>query len=119
MNALLVIAHGTPRPEANADVVAVTEVVRARGVYPIVLLGYLDCNEPDIPAAIAECVGAGATSIVVVPYFLHNGKHFLIDVPSLLTAGAERHGITITMGDYLGHARQLADVLRDRAFAVR
>ncbi len=117
MKALLVIAHGTPRPEANADVVAVTDLVRARGDYPVVMLGYLDCNQPDIPAAIDACVRAGATSIVAVPYFLHSGKHFLIDVPTLLVAGAARHGIAITMANYLGRAPQLADILRDRAAA--
>jgi sirohydrochlorin ferrochelatase len=119
MNALLIVAHGSPRPEANEDVIALTDVVRSRGIYPIVILGYLDCNQPDVPAAIDACVAAGATSIVAVPYFLHSGKHFLIDVPEMLAAGAERHGITIAMGDYVGHEPQLADVLRDRALAAR
>lgn len=115
MKALLVIGHGSPRPEANDDLRRVAEAVRARGVYPIVVLGFLDCNQPDIPAAVDECVAAGATSIDAVPYFLHSGKHFFIDVPEMLHAAAARHaGLVVRMGDYVGREPEIADVLRDR-----
>ena len=119
MKALLVIAHGSPRPQANEDVLRIADLIRARGAYPIVVVGFLDCNQPDIPAAVEECVAAGATSIDAVPYFLHSGKHFFIDVPEMLDAAAARHpGLTVRMGDYIGRAAQIADVLRDRARAV-
>ncbi|MEA2489067.1 MAG: sirohydrochlorin ferrochelatase [Acidobacteriota bacterium] len=119
MNALLVMAHGSPRPEANDDVRRVAELLRARGEYPIVVIGYLDCNQPDIPAAIDECVAAGASSIAAVPYLLHSGKHFLLDLPALLDEGSLRHPqVTIVMGDYIGREPQLADVLRDRVTAA-
>ena len=115
MKALLLMAHGSPRPAANEDVRRVADTLRERGTYPIVVIGYLDCNQPDIPAAIDECVAFGATSIVAVPYLLHSGKHFLLDMPALLDEGALRHpGVEFLMGDYLGHEPQLADVLRDR-----
>ena len=114
MNALLLMAHGSPRPEANDDVRRVAALLRDR--FPIVVVGYLDCNQPDIPAAIDACVAAGATSIAAVPYLLHSGRHFLIDMPALLDDGAARHpGVAIRMGDYIGHMPQIADVLRDRA----
>lgn len=116
MKALLILAHGSPRPEANEDVVKVAEEVRGRNAFPFVQVGYLDCNEPDIPTAIETCVAAGATTIVAVPYFLHSGKHFLLDVPELLDAASHRHpDLTILLGDYLGHEPQLVDVLMDRA----
>lgn len=115
MKALLVMAHGSPRPEANEDVVRVAEVVRARNVYPFVLVAYLDCNEPDIPAGLDQCVAAGATEILAVPYFLHSGKHFLRDIPALLEEALQRHpGLSIRMGDYVGRMPAMAAVLRDR-----
>lgn len=120
MKALLIVAHGSPRPEANDDVRRVAEAVRARGAYPLVVIGYLDCNEPDIPAAIDGCVAAGAEAIVAVPYFLHSGKHLLRDIPELLEDAARRHPhVAISMGDYVGHEPQLAAVLLDRVRAVR
>lgn len=119
MKALLILAHGSPRPEANEDIVKVADVVRAKAIWPIVTVGYLDCNQPDIPAAIDECVAAGATEIAAVPYFLHSGRHFLKDLPELLDAASERHpGVSILMGDYIGHEPQIADVLMDRVRAA-
>jgi sirohydrochlorin ferrochelatase len=120
MKALLVMAHGSPRPEANADIERVVQFIRDREAYPVVILGYLDCNEPDIPAAIDLCVEAGATQLFAVPYFLHSGRHFLIDLPELLAGGERRHpGVTIRMGDYIGHQPQIADILRDRVSALK
>lgn len=119
MTVLLIVAHGSPRPEANEDVVKVAEEVRGRNVFPLVEVGYLDCNDPDIPTAIDNCVAAGATTILVVPYFLHSGKHFLKDVPELLDEATTRHpGVTILLGDYLGHEPQVVEVLMDRVASV-
>ncbi|HEX2060020.1 MAG TPA: CbiX/SirB N-terminal domain-containing protein, partial [Thermoanaerobaculia bacterium] len=118
-DALLITAHGSPRAEANDDIRRVADVIRARNAYPFLTIGYLDCNQPDIPAAIDACVAAGAKKIAAVPYFLHSAKHVLRDVPELLEAGRRRHpGVAIAFGDYLGHLPQIDDVLRDRVRAV-
>ena len=119
MKALLILAHGSPRPEANEDILRIADVIRARDAYPFVIVGYLDCNQPDIPAAIDACVAAGANEIAAVPYFLHSGKHFYFDLPELLEAAAAKHpDVTIAMGDYVGHQPQVDDVLRDRVRGV-
>lgn len=119
MRALLIMAHGSPRPEANDDIRRVTEVVEATGLYTIVKVGYLDCNEPDIATAIDQCVAAGARSIAAVPYFLHSGKHLLRDLPALLREGTRRHpGVEILMGRYIGAEPEMAAVLHARVAAV-
>ncbi|HXI12296.1 MAG TPA: CbiX/SirB N-terminal domain-containing protein [Thermoanaerobaculia bacterium] len=119
MNALLIMAHGSPRPEANEDIRNVASLVKNESDYPFVTIGYLDCNEPDIATAIDDCVSAGATSIAAVPYFLHSGRHLLRDVPAILKEGALRHpSVTILMGDYVGHEPQIAEVLLDRVRAA-
>lgn len=120
MKALLLVAHGSPRPEANEDVRQVAELVRKRLADTLVVIGYLDCNQPDIPAAVDLCVDSGATEVVVVPYFLHSGKHFVRDIPRILGECAASHpAVTIKMSDYVGHQPAIADVLRDRAAACR
>src|SRR3712207_9200174 len=58
--ALLVMVHGSPRPVANHDMYDVVDVVRERGVYPIVEVGFMEINQPTIPEAIARCVEQGA-----------------------------------------------------------
>lgn len=119
-DALLIMVHGSPRPVANNDMFAVVEVVRHSGRYPIVEVGFMECNEPSIPDAIDHCVAQGATRVVAVPYFLHTGKHVTDDLPNLLDEAQQRYpDVAFLMGDYLGHDPLLADVVAQRAAAVR
>src|SRR4051812_37653691 len=119
VTALLVMVHGSPKPIANGDMLRVVDSIRNRAAYPIVEVGFLDCNEPDIPSAIARCAAAGATSIVAVPYFLHTGKHTADDLPTLLETAQDRYpGIEFRLGAYLGKAPQVTDILADRILAT-
>ena len=117
--ALLVMVHGSPRPVANNDMFDVVNVVRVRGVYPIVEVGFMEINEPSIPDAIARCVEQGAERVIAVPYFLHTGNHVTDDLPGLLEAAqAQYPHVEFVMGDYLGHDPLMADVVAERAAAV-
>ncbi len=117
--AMLVMVHGSPRPEANEDMYRVVDVVRDRGVFPIVEVGFMECNEPSIPDAIDTCVAQGAERVIAVPYFLHTGNHVADDLPTLLEEAQTRHtGVEFLMGDYLGHDALIADVIRDRVVEV-
>ena len=117
--ALLVMVHGSPRPESNDDMFDVVNLVRQRGIYRDVRVGFMECNEPSIPAAIEACVAGGAAQIIAVPYFLHTGNHVADDLPSLLEeAHAKYPQVEFLMGDYLGHDALIADVVRDRVAEV-
>ena len=117
--ALLVMVHGSPRPVANQEMFRVVEIVKQRGAFPIVEVGFMECNEPDIPTAIANCAAQGATEIAAVPYFLHTGKHVADDLPTLLEEARERYPeITFRMGEYLGRSPRLTEILADRIGAV-
>ena len=115
VNALLVMVHGSPRPIANADMERVVEIIRTRGVFPIVQIGYLECNAPLIGDAIDACVAQGASKILAVPYFLHTGTHVAEDLPALLEEGHARHPtVEFRLGDYLGRSERITDILADR-----
>ena len=118
-DALMVMVHGTPRPESNAEMFRVVEAVKRRGVYPIVVVGFMECNEPSIPEAIQHCVDAGAKSVVAVPYFLHTGTHVADDLPTLLEeAQALYPGVTFRMGRYIGPSPRITEILEERAMMV-
>ncbi len=118
-DAMLVMVHGSPRPVANTDMFEVVDVVRERGVYPIVEVGFMECNEPSIPQAIDRCIEQGAQRVIAVPYFLHTGMHVTDDLPNLLDeAQAQYPEVQFLMGDYLGHDPLLADVILERAKQV-
>ena len=113
------MVHGSPRPIANAEMFRVVEAVKQRGAFPIVEVGFMECNEPTIPEAIAAGVEQGAEEIVAVPYFLHTGTHVADDLPTLIEEAMERYpGVAFRMGDYLGRSERLTDILVDRTRAV-
>ena len=58
-DALLLLAHGSPRETANEPILRVAAAVRRRGTYRVVQVGFLDCNRPTIPEAIDACAAQG------------------------------------------------------------
>lgn len=117
-DAMLVMVHGSPRPIANEDMFRVVEILRQR-MDTIIEVGFMECNEPDIPIAIDRCVEQGATSITAVPYFLHTGTHVADDLPTLMEAGQERHpDVSFLMAPYLGRSERLTKILIDRIRAT-
>ncbi|MES2464495.1 MAG: CbiX/SirB N-terminal domain-containing protein [Armatimonadota bacterium] len=119
-DALLVMVHGSPRPIANEDMFRVVAAFKARPdareSFPIVEVGFMECNEPTIPDAIDRCVAQGATTLTAVPYFLHTGTHVCDDLPTLMEEAEIRHPqVTFRMGDYLGLSPRLTDLLAARS----
>lgn len=78
--AILLIAHGSRRAEANADLLRLAEILRARGAYLYVQPAYLELAEPSIADGGAACVASGATHVLMLPYFLSAGAHVSDDL---------------------------------------
>ena len=78
--AVLLIAHGSRRAEANADLDRLAEMLRARGTCPIVETAYLEVAAPDIPTGAERCVSRGAREVRMLPYFLSAGAHVVEDL---------------------------------------
>lgn len=117
------MVHGSPRPIANREMFQVVEAFKARPDYstrfPIVQVGFMECNEPSIPDAIDLCVREGAKTIVAVPYFLHTGTHVCDDLPTLLEEAQNRHpNVIFRMGEYIGLSPRVTEILRNRTEAV-
>lgn len=114
--ALLLIAHGSRRVEANADLDHIAEHIRIRGRYPIVGTAYLELAEPGIDAAASACVEAGATDVILLPYFLSPGVHVVEDLTAARDRLRERFpAIRFALAEPLGRHPRLVDVVEDRA----
>ena len=79
-SAILLVAHGSRRAEANADLLRLAEMMTAEVNDKIVEIGYLEIAEPSIPDGLRECAKRGATSISILPYFLSPGDHVSRDL---------------------------------------
>jgi sirohydrochlorin ferrochelatase len=114
--AVLLIAHGSRRPEANADLEFVAADMRRRGRFGFVQCSYLELAEPDIHTCGTKCVEAGATSVVMLPYFLSPGRHVTEDLTAARDqlAAAFPH-VTFTLAAPLAGHPKLLDAVADRA----
>jgi sirohydrochlorin cobaltochelatase len=114
-SALLLAAHGSPDPAANAPVETVAAMLRATGAYAAVEVCYLGLNPPNIPSAIAAQVAAGRRHIVVAPFLLQLGGHAAEDLPAITAAARLAHpGSQIICAEHLGYSPLLAGVIADR-----
>src|SRR5262245_46086417 len=113
--AVLLIAHGSRRAEANADLEHVAETLRGQGDYVHVQPTYLELCEPDIVAGGGKCVATGARRVVVLPYFLAAGVHVAEDLTAARDELATRHpDVEFLLAEPLGRHPLLIDVVADR-----
>lgn len=118
--ALLIMAHGSPRASSNAPLWEVVSYLRKQGDFATIGVGFLDCNEPNIPDAVDALIAQGVCRLIAVPYFLHSGSHVAKDLPALLSQSQERHrNVPILLGDYIGRSSRLTDLLEERAEYAR
>lgn len=112
--AVILIAHGSRNPAAQADHQLLCDRVAARAG-TTVSPAYLELAEPSIPDAIDGAVGAGATRVRLVPLFLHTGNHVARDIPEIVTAARRRHpDVDIELETHVGADPRLVDLVADR-----
>jgi sirohydrochlorin ferrochelatase len=114
--AVLLIAHGSRRPEANADLDFIADELRRRGRYAVVEAAYLELAEPDIDAGAAACVERGARTVILVPYFLSPGVHVCEDLAEARRRLGQRFpGVRFRLAEPLGRHPLLAEIVAERA----
>jgi precorrin isomerase len=115
-DAILLVGHGSREPEAARAMERVMVEMAARGPIDIVEPGFVQLTAPTIPEGVGRCVLQGARNIVAVPYFLHEGKHVLRDLPALLRQATEQYpGTRICLATPIGSHSGLTDIALERA----
>ncbi|MHC4878687.1 MAG: sirohydrochlorin chelatase [Planctomycetota bacterium] len=113
--AVLLMAHGSRRAEANQDLVEVAYKLRNTGEYPIIVPSYLELAEPSIPDGARRCVELGATEVRMLPYFLSAGSHVTRDLERFRAALAtEFPGVHFRLCPPLGLHPLMLDIVRAR-----
>src|SRR5215831_2041833 len=111
-DALLLIAHGSRREDANADLHYVAAEMLHRGDYPIVVASFLELAQPTIEDGGAACVDQGADRVILLPYFLSAGVHVRRDLTEARSHLAERFpSVTFLLAEPLGRHSLLLDVV--------
>ena len=114
---IIIVDHGSRRPESNQMLERIAGLFAARyaSEFDIVEPAHMELCMPDIAAAYAKCVERGATKIVVLPFFLAEGKHWTRDIPSLTSQAADAHpGTEYQIARPLGIDDLMLELLRKR-----
>lgn len=118
MQALVLIAHGSRRQASNQEVTNLALGLKksAGKQYQIVEAGFLEIARPSIPEAIESCIESGATSVIVVPYFLAAGRHVAEDIPQIVRPVGERHPhVSIRISEHIGMSNSMPRLILDSA----
>ena len=107
----MVAAHGS-RAEAANDAHRAVVARLAQQVPTAVVPAFLELTVPSIADAIDVAVAGGATTVVVLPYFLHPGRHLSEDLPRIVADATGRHpSVTVRLAPSFGADPALGDVL--------
>ncbi len=113
--ALILVDHGSRRQESNRMFEDFVTSFRDDSDYTIVEAAHMELAEPTIGDAYDRCVAAGATTIVVCPYFLLPGRHWDRDIPALTAEAAQRHpGTRFLVSAPIGLHPLMRDVIGSR-----
>jgi sirohydrochlorin ferrochelatase len=113
--AVLLIAHGSRRAEANDDLRRLAELLLARGPYQLVEISYLELASPSIPEGGRACVARGAKRVLMLPYFLSAGRHVTGDLEQVRRdLAGEFPDVEFRLCAPLGLHPKIVDVVVDR-----
>ncbi len=114
-DAILLVDHGSRRPEANALIEELARRLRQRLPERVIAIAHLEIARPNVREGIEACLAQGATQIVVHPYFLGPGRHTTHDIPAEVErATRTRPDVQVKISEPLGLHPSLIDVVVDR-----
>jgi sirohydrochlorin ferrochelatase len=114
-SAVILIAHGSRRAEANRDLVTLAEMLRPHLSGELIEIAYLEMTEPTIPQALDRALAAGATSIRMFPFFLSAGAHVTEDLERFRGAYAEQNpAIQFRLCPPIGLHPKIVEIILDR-----
>lgn len=110
--AIVLFGHGSRDPLWRLPMEAVAQRVAQGDAALAVRCAYLELDQPDLPAAVAELVAAGTTHVTVVPMFLGTGRHAREDLPKLVMDLIRRHpGVGFVLQPPVGEHPRVLDLL--------
>jgi sirohydrochlorin ferrochelatase len=112
---VIVIDHGSRSALSNELLVEVAQRVAGLEGIGLVEPAHMDLAEPTLGQAFDRCEAQGATTVVIVPFFLLPGRHWRQDIPALASAAAARHpGVRWLVSAPLGLHPLMARIVSDR-----
>jgi precorrin-8X/cobalt-precorrin-8 methylmutase len=123
MENIVLIGHGSPKKEAN-NIDLIGRLLH-HAIHPeceggCVKVAYLQFADPDIMSTIKGCVEAGATKVIVHPFFLSSGMHVTKDIPGMISEAKGMYPtVEFVYTEPLGVHEKLVQVVIERIQSVK
>ncbi len=102
-------------PAANRDLFLVAESLQASGQYLHVAASFLELATPSIPEGGRACAAAGATEVLMLPYFLSAGSHVTTDLERYRSElAAEYPDVRFVLCPHLGVHPLMLEIVKAR-----
>jgi sirohydrochlorin ferrochelatase len=111
---IVVFGHGSSVASANDAVRAAAAVAARLGGWDLYETAFLECD-PRLDSAVKKLAAAGATEVLVLPYFLTLGIHLQRDLPKIVADLKAETGVAIRVAPPLDGHPGLGQMLADRA----
>ncbi len=112
---IILMGHGSRVPGAGRDMEDVAQRLKDKYGYPRVEICFISRLGPHFPEIFEKCVNQGAKKVLVIPYFLHEGLHLLLDIPEMMQKEAKRFfHVKLILGRSLGFDEGLVDLVERR-----
>lgn len=109
---LIIVDHGSRRPDAHEHLARVAAAVRERCPDLLVSVAHMELAAPSLAEALDACVASGANPVWIHPLFLVPGHHLVTDIPALVASAASRHpDVAIELTPALGMSPGIADLI--------
>lgn len=113
--AVLLIAHGSRRSEANDDLVKLATQLSERSEYDVVQVSYLELASPSILDGGRACVAQAVDRILMLPFFLSAGRHVTQDLEDARTQlSLEFPAVEVRLCPHLGLHPLMTDIVLAR-----
>lgn len=116
--AIVILAHGSRREQANHEVAALAENMKKEGLAGEAEVGhaFLQFGSPTLEESIKNFIQKGCRHIAVAPLFLTTGVHINEDIPELLEKIKKESPETkIVLCPHLGCDNRLLPIIMERA----
>lgn len=114
--AIILIDHGSKVAAANELLERVAERLREKGEAELVEVAHMELAEPTLEQAFQRCKERGAARVIVVPYFLAEGRHAGQDIPRMAAEAAAAHPeLEWTVAEPLGLDDRMVSLVARRA----
>jgi sirohydrochlorin cobaltochelatase len=110
--AIILLGHGSKSKDAIDDFNYVVELTKTKSGIEHLYGAHMELAEPSLEKVIAQLYSSGQKNVIILPYFLFNGNHIKMDIPSIIeNLESLFPGLKIVFGTAIGKEPLMAEIM--------